>query len=139
MPKVKIVLWGLLAAAVLLAAGWLWGASGRWDAQAGLRDSELRLRLSEARGALASARVDLFELNYGQASRHLEQARGALNDSARRLEEDRRQEAAAGVRDALAKTVEAQQLAAGVNTTANERAADALKSLDRAIGLPAAR
>jgi hypothetical protein len=67
MAKVKMVLWGLLVGLILLGAGWLWGSSGRRDAQASLRDVELRLRLSEGRGAIARARVDLFELNYGQA------------------------------------------------------------------------
>jgi hypothetical protein len=139
MAKAKFVLWGLVAALVLLGVGWLWGASGRWDAQASLRDSELRVRLSEAQGALARARVDLFELNYGQASRHFGQARRALDDAAGRLEKNGRKDTAGAVRDALAKTVEAQQLAASVSTSANERAAEALKSLDRAAGLPAAR
>jgi hypothetical protein len=139
MAKVKIVLWGLVAAVILVGAGWMWGASGRWDAQAALRDAELRLRLSEGRAALARARVDLFELNYGQASRDLDQAKGALDDAARRLDDNRRKDAAGAVRDALAKTVEAQQLAASVNTTANERAGEALKLLDRATGLPPAK
>jgi hypothetical protein len=136
MAKAKIVLWGLLVALALLGAGWFWGAAGRWDAQASLGESELRLRLAEARGALARARVDLFELNYGQASRDLDQAKGALDDAARRLEQTRQADAAGAVREAIARTVEAQRLAASVNTTANERAAEALKALDRATGMP---
>jgi hypothetical protein len=136
MAKAKIVLWGLLVAVILVAAGWVWGASGRWAAQASLRDAELRLRLSDARGALARARVDLFELNYGQASRHLDQARSALEDAASRLDENRQPDRAGAVREALKKTLEAQQLASSVNTAANERAGEALKLLDTAASRP---
>jgi hypothetical protein len=139
MTKLKIVLWGLVVALILVCAGWLWGSSGRWDAQAALGDSQLRMRLGDARGNLALARVDLFELNYGQASRHLQQAKDALNDAAGRLDATNQQPTAEAVRAALAKTVEAQQLAASVNTTANERAGEALKALDRAVGLPPAK
>jgi hypothetical protein len=132
MNTVRLALWGLLGALVVLGAGWLWGASGRWDAQSALQDAQQRLRLADGRGALAQARVDLFELNYGQASRHLQQAREALNEAAQHLESSGGMPLADGVREALAKVVEAQQLAASVNTSANERAAEALKALDRA-------
>jgi len=134
MNTVRLALWGLLGALLVLGAGWLWGASGRWDAQSALQDAQQRLRLADARGALAQARVDLFELNYGQASRHLQQARDSLNEAGRRLESGGGQPLADGVKEALARTVEAQELAASVNTSANERAAEALKALDRAAG-----
>jgi hypothetical protein len=136
MTKLKTILWGVVAALVVLGVGWVWGASGRWDAEASARDVALRLRLADSRGALALARVDLFELNYGRASRHLQQARDALQEASSGLDKDGRKPAADGVRAALAKTVEAQQLAASVNTAANERAAAALADLDRATGAP---
>lgn len=139
MAKVKIILWGLVVALVLLGAGWLWGASGRWDAQASVRDAELRLHLVEAQAALARARVDLFELNYGEAARRFGQGMRALSDAANRLDASGQKETAAAVREALAKASEAQRLAASVNTSANERAAEALKSLDRATGRPPAK
>lgn len=139
MAKLKVVLWGVVAALVVLAVGWLWGASGRWDAEASNRDAQLRLRIADARGALALARVDLFELNYGQASRHLQLARDALADASSRFDAAGQKAAGDGVRQALARTGEAQQLAASVNTAANERAAEALKALDHATGLPPAK
>lgn len=139
MSRLKIVLWGVLAVVVLLGLGWLWGSSGRWDAEAGTRDAQLRLRVADARGALALARVDLFELNYGQASRHLQGAKDALQDALQRLDADGRKEPADVLRGALTKTVEAQQLAASVNTSANQRAAEALAALERAAGLPPAK
>lgn len=139
MNRLKMVLWAVLAGVVILGVGWLWGSSGRWDAQSALRDAQLRGRLSDARGTLALSRVDLFELNYGQASRHLQQAKDALSDAASRLDDDKQKAAADAVRAALARTVEAQQLAASVNTSANERAAEALRQLERATGAPSAK
>jgi hypothetical protein len=133
-----MVLWGAVAALVILAVGWVWGSSGRWSAEAAERDARQRLRVAEARGALALARVDLFELNYGQASRHLQQAKDALQAAADGLAENRPSDADV-VRNALARTVEAQQRAASVDTTANERAAEALRLLDRATGAQPAK
>ncbi|RPJ57792.1 MAG: hypothetical protein EHM24_29180 [Acidobacteria bacterium] len=135
----KLGLGAVLAVVVALGSGWLWGSSGRWDAEAAVRDAHLRLRVADARGALASARVDLFELNYGQASRHLQVAKDALQDASQRLEADGRRPEAEAVRGALTKTVEAQQLAASVNTASNERAAEALRELDRASGASPAK
>jgi hypothetical protein len=139
MARFKMVLWAVLAAVIILGIGWLWGSSGRWDAQSALLDAHLRLRLADGRGALALSRVDLFELNYGQASRHLQQARDALTDAATRLDADGRKPEAEAVRAALAKTGEAQQLAASVNTAANERTAEAIRQLERATGAPRAK
>jgi hypothetical protein len=136
MTKLKMVLWGLVAAAIVLALGWLWGSSGRWDAEAGRRDAALRLDLADGRGALAMARVDLFELNYGQASRHLQEAKEALTTAAESLEAGSRRDEANAVRQALTKVVEAQQFSSSVNTTANERTAEALEAL-AALGRPA--
>jgi hypothetical protein len=73
-------------------------------------------------------------LNYGQASRHLQEAKDSLEDAAELLEKNRPSQAEV-VRNALARTVEAQQLAASVDTSANQRAAEALRLLDRAAGV----
>jgi hypothetical protein len=116
-----------------LGAGWLWGASGRWSTEDQLRSVESRAQLAEARAALASARVDLFELNYGQASRHLEQARGALAESARHMDEAGRTDSAEALREAIARAAEAQQLSASVDSGANPKAAEAVRALDRAM------
>ena len=84
--------------------------------------------------ALARARVDLFELNYGQASRHLQQAEDAHERCRGPARRERRSRRPTPCARRWPKRVEAQQLAASVNTAANERAAEALKSLDRATG-----
>jgi hypothetical protein len=133
-----MVLWGAVAALVILGVGWVWGSSGRWSAAAAEQEARLHLHLAEARGALALARVDLFELNYGQASRHLQEGKDSLEDAAAILEKNRPSQAEV-VRNAIARTVEAQQRAASVDTSANERAAEALRLLDRAAGVQPAK
>lgn len=131
MSRTKLWLGVLLAAVLLLAAGWLWGASGRWAAQADQQNARLRLQVAEARSALTGARVDVYERNFGQASRHLEQAKTSLRQAASALEAAGRNDEAAAVNDALARAVKAQQLAGGVDQAANSEAAEALKILDR--------
>jgi len=132
MSRMKLALWILLAAVVLFVAGWLWGASGRRAAEAGQRDAQLRLSAVQARAALAAARVDVFERNFGEASRSLERAKASLTQVAAALDEAGREAEATAVRDALAHTVKAQQLAGAVDQSANSEAGEALRLLERA-------
>ncbi|HEY3382064.1 MAG TPA: hypothetical protein VGK32_09870 [Vicinamibacterales bacterium] len=131
MSKLKIGGAVLVALLVTLGLGWFWGASGRWAVERQARDAEVRLQVTEARAALAAARVDVFELNFGRASRNLERAKKALADVGARMEKDGPADSAAAVREAAAKAAEAQQLAGNVDQTANARAAEALNVLDR--------
>lgn len=70
---------------VALLGGWLWGASGRWELVRALRAAELRTDLLEARGALLGARVNLCNADFGEMSRQLENARGAVGRAGARL------------------------------------------------------
>jgi hypothetical protein len=74
-----------VALVVALGAGWVWGASGRSDLNRALRIAELRDGLLEGRAAVLDARLDIYSVNFGEASRHLEAARSALRPG-----EDRR-------------------------------------------------
>ena len=131
MPRIKIALGVLLAAVILFAAGWLSGASGRRAVESAGREAQLRLHATEARAALNAARVDIYERNFGQASRSLEQAKGSLGRTAAALDEAGRAAEAASVREALARSAKAQQLAGAVDQAANSEAAEALRLLER--------
>jgi hypothetical protein len=135
MARLKMVLWALLVLLVTLGAGWIWGASGRWAAERQARDADLRLQLADARAALASARVDVFELNFGQASREIERAKAALSGARATLDRDGPAEAAVALGQAQSKAGEAQQLAGNVDPAANSRVAEAIKALERAAEL----
>jgi hypothetical protein len=67
----------LIAEALIVAVGcgWLWGASGRWTAERAMHALEVRQDLVEGRSALLDARIAVYSVNFGDASRHLENAR----------------------------------------------------------------
>src|SRR2546428_3664758 len=80
---------GLIAIAVVLVAllvGFLWGVSGKSTVDRALQRSELRNELLEARGAALAARIDVYNTNFGEASRHLEEARSAAGRAMARLD-----------------------------------------------------
>jgi hypothetical protein len=139
MTKMKMVMFALVGLLVAVGAGWLWGSWGRWAAEGNLRDAELRGQLTEARASLLSARVNLSEINFGNASADLERAKQAMSAAAGLLEEAGRADDAASVRQALVKAGEAQQLAGAVDQTASARAAAALAALARAGAARGAR
>ncbi|MDP1570170.1 MAG: hypothetical protein Q8L86_09210 [Vicinamibacterales bacterium] len=121
-----------LGAALLVAlgAGWAWGASGTWDLTRALRMAELRNVLLEGRAAVLDARLDIYSVNFGEASRHLEAARSAVHDAEARLDDLGRQEDATPLALALAKIDEAQRMAGELNQDANALAADAAKAIN---------
>lgn len=125
------------SALLLLFGGWLWGSLGRWSAQSDLRQFEVRLHAAEGRAFLLQARVDLFEVNFGNASRSLEAARGALDAAGAVLQREGRDEAASAVKDAITSIGEAQQSAARLDQGAQGQVVKALAALARASAAPA--
>ena len=121
----------LLAA---LGSGWLWGASGRTKIQQALQIAELRDGLLEGRAAVLDARLDIYSVNFGEASRHLEAARSALRAVAAPLNATGRQEDAKRLELALTRIDEAQRMAGQLNQDANALAADAAKTIDDVLG-----
>ena len=72
MTRRVVLLVALLAA---FCGGWLWGASGRWEANRALRAAEVQNEILEARASLLRARVSLYEADFVDTARQLEQAR----------------------------------------------------------------
>ena len=134
MKTTRIVLGVFAALLVALLAGWLWGASGKWGLDRALQASELRRDLLEARSSVLDARLDLFDVNFGDASRHLEEARGLLRRAGERLKGLGRQDDAKRLDPALARIDEAQRLAGQLDQGANARAADAAKTIEDVLG-----
>jgi len=117
---------GVLAA---LAAGWAWGVTGKGDTARALRAAELRDDLHAGRAAVLDARLDIYNVNFGDASRHLEQARTAVRAASARLQAMGRDEDAARLQPALTAIDEAQQMAGRLNQDANARAAVAARAI----------
>ncbi len=127
---------GLVAA---LLAGWIWGSSGRSDVARTLQTAELRGELLGARAAVLDARVAVYSVNFGEASRHLENARGLLGRADERLKGLGRDEAVKQLEAALAHVNDAQRMAGKLDQSANSRAGDAARILADVLDAEAKR
>ena len=125
----KLVLGIAAGLAVALLAGWIWGRSGRSDMTRGLQTSELRGELLGGRAAVLDARVAIYSINFGEASRHLEDARGLLGRAAERLKSLGRDDELKLVQTALASIDDAQRMAGKLDQSANSRAGEAAKTI----------
>jgi hypothetical protein len=127
---------GLIVIAVVLVAllaGFLWGASGKSTLDRALQRSELRNELLEARGAALAARVDVYNTNFGEASRHLEDARGVSGRAIQRLQSLGRDDDVKPLQSALGAIEDAQRLAGKLDLAANARAGEAVKAIDAVL------
>ena len=131
MKKILIIAAALLVA---LGVGWVWGATGKSDMSRALRMAELRDGLLRGRAAVLDARLDLYSVNFGEASRHLEAARTALRAAEAQLNDLGLQDDAKRMQVAFTRIDEAQRLAGQLNQDANARAADAAKTIDDVLG-----
>jgi len=134
MPKPKLILGIAGALMVALLAGWIWGTLGRSDMAAALQTAELRGELLGARAAVLDARVAIYSVNFGEASGHLENARGLLGRANERLKGLGRDDDVTRVQTALASIDDAQRLAGKLDQSANSRAGEAAKILADMLG-----
>jgi hypothetical protein len=139
MTKTKLVLGIAVGLAVALLAGWIWGASGRSDMARALQTSELRGELLGARAAVLDARVAIYSVNFGEASRHLEDARGLLSRADERLKSLGRDDEVRQVQTALASIDDAQRMAGKLDQSANSRAGEAAQMVADVLDAEAKR
>lgn len=135
----KLVLGIAVGLAVALLAGWIWGASGRSDMARALQTSELRGELLGARAAVLDARVAIYSVNFGEASRHLENARGLLGRADERLKSLGRDDEVRQVQTALTSIDDAQRMAGKLDQSANSRAGEAAKMVADVLDAEAKR
>ena len=129
MKKTKLVLGIAAGLLVALLAGWIWGASGRSAMASALQACELRGDLLGARAAVLDARVAIYSVNFGEASSHLEGARGLLGRADERVKSLGRTSDAMQMEAALSRIDDAQRMAGKLDQGANARAGDAAKTL----------
>ncbi len=131
----KLTVKGFIAlmAALLLAVlgGWMWGAVDHARTDNALVQAGVGLHVAAARARMLEARVDLFEVNFGNASRHLEAARGDLKAAAQSFDRLGRTRDAEAMRNALARVDDAQQMTRKLDQTANARLAEAIDLLPK--------
>ena len=129
MTRGRIALAAVVTLIVCLGLGYAWGASGRGLVQTALEQSRQQLDLAEARGALLDARVSLYNNNFGDASRRLEEAKVPLRKVKDRYQDAGRSDAASSIDAALGHVDEAQRLAGKLDPAANTRAGEALEAI----------
>jgi len=125
----KLVLSAVVATLVTLGLGYAWGASGRFSIQNALNDARQQLDLAEARGALLESRVSLYNVNFGDASRHFEEAKAPLRRARERYQQVGKNAAAGSITAALEHLEEGQRLSAKLDQAANNKANDALQAI----------
>lgn len=127
--RLKLALTAIGLALVLLGLGYAWGASGRFALQEGLRDARQQLDIAEARGRVLDARVSLYNMNFGEASRTLEDAKAPLRRIRQRYVEAGRVDAVRSISAALEHLDEAQRLSGKLEQGANTKAGEALEAI----------
>ena len=85
------------------------------------------------------ARVAIYSVNFGEASRHLENARGLLGRADERLKSLGRDDEVRQVQTALASIDDAQRMAGKLDQGANSRAGEAAKMLADVLDAEAKR
>ncbi len=139
MTNVKLVLGIAVGLVIALLAGWFWGASGRSGMARALQTSELRSELLGARAAILDARVAVYNVNFGEASKHLEGARGLLSRAGERLKSLGRDEELGQVQTAQARIDDAQRMAGKLDQSANALAGEAAKMMATVLDAEATR
>jgi hypothetical protein len=119
----------VLALVVSFGVGWLSGASGRAAAEQQLAAAEERANFAQARALIGDGRVSLFLVNFGDASRRFEEARGVVERMQTKLRELGQAERAGRLEIALSHLRDAQRLAASLDSSAQGAAAEALRAL----------
>ena len=129
MNYLRISLYILIGILVALLAGFLWGRAGRSALQVQAGIQELAMDVAEARASLLAARVDLFEVNFGEASRELAAARSWLQQGATRASAIGQDDNAARLKNVAARLDQTQQQIARLDQSANTTLAEAIRLL----------
>lgn len=136
MNRGKWILTAVVVLLVCLGLAYAWGASGRLAVQRALDESRQQLDLAQARGLILEARVGLYNLNFGEASRALEEAKAPLRRARERYQDARRSDAALSIESAVRHVEDAQRLAGKLDQAANSKAGEALEAIRVATSKP---
>jgi hypothetical protein len=129
MNRTKIVAAMFGALFVAFGIGYAFGGSSRFTLQNALDDARSRLDVAEARGQLLEARVSVYNVNFGDASRHFEDAKAPLRRVRERYQRIGKNAAAGSISAALEQIEEGQRLAGKLDQAANAKANDALEAI----------
>lgn len=128
-PTGRNILIAIGAAIVLLGLGYVWGASGRFTVESALNETRQQLDIAEARGHILDARVSLYNMNFGEASRRMEEAKAPLRRVHQRYVDEGRTGAVRSISAAIEHLTEGQRLAGKLEQGANTKAGEALEAV----------
>jgi hypothetical protein len=128
-PTGKLILSVFIALIVCAGLGFGWGVAGRSELRTALDDAKQQLDLAEARGQILDGRVSLYNNNFGDASRHFEDAKAPLRRIQQRYQDAGKRDAASGIDAAVGQLEEAQRLTGKLDPSANNKASDALEAI----------
>jgi hypothetical protein len=132
MNRPKLALIGVIVLIVVFGIGYALGASGRGAAEEALQGTDQQIDIATARALLLQARVSLYNVNFGDAQRQLQDALAPLTRIRQRFQKDGNDSSVATLSAALEHTQQAQTLAGKLDQAANTQAAQALEALDAA-------
>jgi hypothetical protein len=125
----RLIAIGLGTVIILVGLGYAWGAYGRLAVQRALDDTRQQLDLAEARGHILDARVSLYNMNFGDASRRLEDTKAPLRRTREQYSDQNKDESARAIATAIELVDEAQRLANKLDQAANTKASEALEAI----------
>jgi hypothetical protein len=129
MTPTRWVLSAFAALVVAVGVGYALGGAGRFNLQNALDDARGKLDLADARVQLLEARVSLYNVNFGDASRHFEEAKPPLRRVRERYQSVGKNSAAGSIAAALEHIEEGQRLTGKLDQAANSKANDALEAI----------
>jgi hypothetical protein len=129
MNWMRVAVGAFMALVITFGVGYALGGSGRVTTQTALEETRAQLDLAHARGQILEARVSLYNMNFGDASRHFEDAKPALRRVHQRYQTEKKNAAASSIGAALEHLAEGQRLAGKLDQAANSRANDALEAI----------
>jgi len=128
-----------LAIVIALAAGWVWGRSGRSALETHARETDLRLRLTDAKSRILGARVDLYSLNFGAAAQNMDAARTVVESILATWDPDGTSPRAAQLKTVVKELDEGRRIAGQMRQDAHVQADRALQALSAAARAPEAQ
>jgi hypothetical protein len=129
MTRNKLILSAAAALVATFFIGYAVGGSGRFAIQNTLDETRQQLDLANARSQLLDARVSLYNVNFGDASKYFEDAKAPLRRARERYQNIGKNAAAGSIAAAMEHIEEAQRLAGKLDQAANSKANDALEAI----------
>lgn len=127
--SLKFLSWIAVAVVIAALSGWIYGSSGRSDVEQARRDAVQRADVMEARALILDGQVQIFLVNFGDASRRYEAARAVIERMQTALREVGQAERAGRLEIPLSNLRDAQRLASSLDGGARNSGDLALTAL----------